>query len=228
MEDMVIKGTGNSRFLKTVADALTRYPTWESAVTAMVAGTFPIDLNGVNPAGVETMGTKLNKGNLLSDETAAALGNPATPNEALRAVTPVGSIFWFGAANPPAGFLKCDGAAVSRTDYAKLFAAIGTTFGAGDGSTTFALPNMRAAFVRGTGSQDGYSSSGIGVKQPATYLERRYINSKNYAYGYGGFFDKDESSTTQFFPNIESFSNVIGERRYFRPYNIGLTPIIKY
>lgn len=50
---------------------------------------------------------------------------------------------------PPVGWLECNGAAVSRTTYAALFAAIGTTFGAGDGSTTFNLPDLRGEFIRG-------------------------------------------------------------------------------
>lgn len=49
----------------------------------------------------------------------------------------------------PTGWLKANGALVSRTTYAALFAAIGTTFGAGDGSTTFALPDLRGEFIRG-------------------------------------------------------------------------------
>jgi phage-related tail fiber protein len=49
----------------------------------------------------------------------------------------------------PAGFLKANGAAVSRSTYADLFAAIGTTYGAGDGSTTFNLPDLRGEFLRG-------------------------------------------------------------------------------
>ena len=49
----------------------------------------------------------------------------------------------------PSGYLKCDGAAVSRTTYADLFTTIGTTWGAGDGSSTFNLPDLRGEFVRG-------------------------------------------------------------------------------
>lgn len=51
--------------------------------------------------------------------------------------------------NVPEGFLLCDGQAVSRTTYADLFAVIGTTFGEGDGSTTFNLPDLRSRFVKG-------------------------------------------------------------------------------
>ena len=63
----------------------------------------------------------------------------------------------FVGAAAPDGWLICDGAAVSRTTQATLFAAIGTAFGAGDGSTTFNLPDMRGQFARGvntTGSGD--------------------------------------------------------------------------
>ncbi len=65
------------------------------------------------------------------------------------AAVPVGSITMHGANTAPTGWLECDGAAVSRTTYAGLFAAIGTTFGTGDGSTTFNVPDMRGEFARG-------------------------------------------------------------------------------
>lgn len=54
-----------------------------------------------------------------------------------------GDIIWTGASSARAGFLLCDGSAVSRTTYADLFAVIGTTYGAGDGSTTFNVPNLK-------------------------------------------------------------------------------------
>ena len=58
----------------------------------------------------------------------------------------------FGGTSSPSGFLSCDGAAVSRSTYATLYAAIGTTWGVGDGSSTFNLPDLRAMFLRGTGT----------------------------------------------------------------------------
>lgn len=88
MTDSVLKGTGNSRYLKTIANALTQYPTYESFITALVNGTFPIDLNGINSAGFSTVGTPLNKANLLTDATAALLGftSSATVNDMLAAL----------------------------------------------------------------------------------------------------------------------------------------------
>lgn len=51
--------------------------------------------------------------------------------------------------NAPEGYLLCNGQAVSRTTYSALFAEIGTTFGEGDGSTTFNLPDLRSRFIKG-------------------------------------------------------------------------------
>lgn len=59
---------------------------------------------------------------------------------------------WCGASNAvPDGWLYCDGSAVSRTQYADLFAVIGTSFGSGDGSTTFNIPDMRESVPKGAG-----------------------------------------------------------------------------
>ena len=55
----------------------------------------------------------------------------------------------FAMTSPPTGWLAADGTAVSRSTYASLFSAIGTTFGVGNGTTTFALPDLRGEFVRG-------------------------------------------------------------------------------
>lgn len=59
-----------------------------------------------------------------------------------------GQVAFFATENPPTGWLKANGAELSRTTYAGLFAVIGTTFGAGDGSTTFNLPDLRGEFLR--------------------------------------------------------------------------------
>lgn len=69
--------------------------------------------------------------------------------------TPTGSVTMYAANSVPNGWLLCDGSAVSRTTYADLFAAIGTTFGVGDGSTTFNLPDIVQRFPRGTSGAPG-------------------------------------------------------------------------
>jgi phage-related tail fiber protein len=58
----------------------------------------------------------------------------------------------YGGASAPQGWLLCDGAAMSRTTYARLFGIIGTTFGVGDGSTTFNVPDMRESVPAGAGT----------------------------------------------------------------------------
>lgn len=65
-------------------------------------------------------------------------------------LVPSGTIIQFAGKTIPDGYLSCNGALVSRTQFADLFAAIGTTWGAGDGKTTFRLPNMHHRFLEGT------------------------------------------------------------------------------
>jgi len=69
-----------------------------------------------------------------------------------------GTVIWFAANTAPTGYLKANGANVSRTTYASLFAAIGTVFGVGDGSTTFGLPDLRGEFIRGWDDGRGVDS----------------------------------------------------------------------
>lgn len=71
-----------------------------------------------------------------------------TPNTAGAPPVPTGSIMDFAATTAPTGWLVCDGSNVSRTTYTTLFAVIGITWGAGDGSTTFGLPDFRGYFRR--------------------------------------------------------------------------------
>lgn len=74
----------------------------------------------------------------------------------------VGFIKPFAGNTVPDGYLYCDGSAVSRTTYSELFAAIGTIYGAGDGSTTFNVPDLRGYFLRGDG---GTNSAAMGTAQ---------------------------------------------------------------
>lgn len=95
MRDSIIKNTGNSRYLKSAISAAT---TWEQFRAALIAGTLPIDLNGINSAGWQQVGDALNKANLLSDATVSALNDfltsalPANPKvtDALKSLATVG------------------------------------------------------------------------------------------------------------------------------------------
>lgn len=75
--------------------------------------------------------------------------NAANLNNNFSYTAPVGGIMQFGGTTAPTGWLICDGSAVSRTTYAELFSAIGTSYGSGDGSTTFNLPNLKGKVAVG-------------------------------------------------------------------------------
>lgn len=69
-------------------------------------------------------------------------------------LVPTGSVMAFAASSAPGGWLLCDGSNISRTTYSALFAAIGTTYGVGDGSTTFTLPNIKGRVIVGYNSAE--------------------------------------------------------------------------
>lgn len=91
-----MKGSGNSRYLKTVGEALSLYPTYEDFLQAMISGTFPVDFNGINKDGWTQLGTPLNKANLLSDTVISTLGLStgvnSTPNDAFNVLANIGNV----------------------------------------------------------------------------------------------------------------------------------------
>ena len=85
-------------------------------------------------------------------------------------VIPPGTIVMTGRNTAPVGWLICDGAAVDRTLFAALYAAIGNTFGPGNGTTTFNLPDMRGRVAAGVGTGTGGGASGTGAPTGGTAL----------------------------------------------------------
>lgn len=81
--------------------------------------------------------------------------------EMLKSLIPTGVVQAFAGNTVPDGWLLCDGSAVSRTTYANLFACIGTSYGAGDGSTTFNLPNLVDKFIEGSATSGTVKSAGL-------------------------------------------------------------------
>ena len=95
---------------------------------------------------------KLSEANVQSDwnetdtsSTAFILNKPSIT------AAPTGTVTAFAGSAAPTGYVLCDGSAVNRTTQAALFAVIGTTYGVGDGSTTFNLPDLRGRVVAGMG-----------------------------------------------------------------------------
>ena len=74
---------------------------------------------------------------------------------------PTGSIIAFAANTTPNGYLICNGGAINRTTYADLFDLIGTTYGSGDGSTTFNVPNLTDKFIQGSGTAGTTKAAGL-------------------------------------------------------------------
>lgn len=88
-----------------------------------------------------------------------------------QALLPPGSITMHAGASAPSGWLTCNGAAVPRTTYAALFAIVGTAFGAGDGSSTFNLPDLRDRFPVGTGTTYSRADTGGSATHTLTTAE---------------------------------------------------------
>lgn len=78
-----------------------------------------------------------------------------------------GAIILFGGAAAPSGYLPCDGSAVSRSAYAGLYAALGVVWGAGDGLTTFNVPDLRGRAPIGVGTGSGLTARDLGTNYGA-------------------------------------------------------------
>ena len=151
-----------------------------------------------------------------------------------------GTIAYLGMSSAPTGWLKANGAAVSRTTYADLFAAIGTTFGSGDGSTTFNLPDLRGEFPRGLDDGRGVDSGrSMGSSQSHAYGSHshtlRYSSvAESNDYGSGGAWLVARSGgLNRLNPPPESYqregSHITSSGdSETRPRNIALLACIKY
>lgn len=155
---------------------------------------------------------------------ASGLTDAATVTQATNAANP-GTVAHFAANAAPAGWLACNGAAVSRTLYAALFSAVGTTYGAGDGSTTFNLPDLRGEFLRGLDSGRGVDSGrGIGTAQAANIGAHTH-GVPNLASS-GSVFSSTTSGASAITLNEQTSSaNPTGENR---PRNVAMLACIKF
>lgn len=143
-----------------------------------------------------------------------------------------GDIIFTANSAAPAGFIKANGGTVSRTTYASLFSAIGTTFGVGDGSTTFALPDLRGEFLRclddGRGVDSGRT---LGSAQGATSFPW-YVGGEG-GTGYlsipmaNGESAPTESSYAVYSGTVAIASGTTA-RYYVRPRNVAMLGCIKY
>lgn len=159
--------------------------------------------------------------------TANLVGNASTAT-AIANVSLVGMVVAFAVDAAPNGWLECDGAAVSRTTYAALFATIGTTFGSGDGSTTFNLPDLRGEFIRGWDHARGIDPSRVfGSAQGDEIRTHRHDMSRSSS---GGIFDVSGTDTQLFIDQVPGNAGCTSSYggNETRPRNIALMYCIKY
>ena len=158
---------------------------------------------------------------------------------------PAGSMIYVAMNKAPTGYLKANGAAISRTVYAELFAEIGTSFGAGDGVNTFNLPDCRGEFIRGWDDGRGIDLDRVlGSKQSQQLQKHKHMSFgeavNNWVFGnssargkmgtYGGI-DYDNyfyytNDGTEYKDSNPNAIGVVGEET--RPRNIALLACIKY
>jgi microcystin-dependent protein len=148
---------------------------------------------------------------------------------------PAGSVAMYGGAAAPTGWLLCDGSAVSRTTYADLFAVVSTTYGVGNGTTTFNLPDARGVFVRGAGSQTISSITYTGTRgttQGDAMQGHRHTYNDYAAAGSGGDVNRTgsggDTSRTSGDPVTDGTNGTPRTSSETRPANIVLSYIIKY
>ena len=224
--------------------------------TPAAAGTPGYFTNG-NP-GTGTPATVLDAdwANMLQEELiAVVVAAGLTPSKttrtqvrdailALQSVGRTGKVFMHAANTAPAGALKANGAAVSRTTYASLFAVIGTVFGVGDGSTTFNLPDLQGAFLRGTGTGSINSRNKVGPSVGSFQEDQFQGHGHNIRYDNVGSGEEiiDSVSGDNSGLNVIEVKQPAGDAGYFeadsngtprhgsetRPYNAGVMYCIKY
>ena len=152
--------------------------------------------------------------------------------------TPTGVVQAFAGSTTPQGWLLCDGSAVSRTNYAALYAVIGTTYGSGDGSTTFNLPNLVDKFVEGSVTAGTVKSAGLPNITGSINDEYGHFGDFNDATGvfYLGLIDKKRFTRTADNNNASSVvyldasrsSNIYGASNTVQPPSVTMRYIIKY
>lgn len=161
----IVNNTGIAVYIEGVRlrlDQFTKHPTISTRIT--LASTYPDGTKIVGtqnePAG--SLPDPLVKGQNLADvpdKPLARTNLDVFSKAEARQLSPAGQISSFARNTAPVGWLKANGAAISRTAYADLYAAIGVTFGGGDGFNTFNLPDMRGMFTRGWDDGRGIDGS---------------------------------------------------------------------
>lgn len=112
----------------------------------------------VKDAGITA--TQLNTDSVITAKIQdGAVTSAKLNSSAISALMPSGSLMPYAGSSAPTGYLLCDGAAISRTTYSALFALVGTTYGSGDSSSTFNIPDLRGRVIAGQDDMGGSSAN---------------------------------------------------------------------
>ena len=139
------------------------YAADQATLTGLRAGTISIGKTA-NTQPLDVVGNVAFSGALMPNNATGNSGDVLTsagaglPPTWTTVGVPISAIYYLATSTVPSGYLECNGQAVSRTTYATLFSFIGTTYGVGDGSTTFNVPDLRGQFIRGWDHGKGVDS----------------------------------------------------------------------
>ena len=190
-----------------------------ATVAATVASTYaPIaspTLTGTPTAPTATAGTNTTQiaTTAFVQQQASALSLPA------------GSLIYCAGSAVPAGYLEANGALLSRTTYAALFAAIGVIYNAGDGSTTFGLPDLRGEFIRGWDKGRGLDAGRLIGSWQGDEI-RSHQHGTPYRLVRGGTVSEGQAAMYVGGGSTAWTSNSGGDET--RPRNVALLAMIKY
>jgi phage-related tail fiber protein len=208
-------------------DQFTKHPTIATRIT----------LAASYPGGTKIVGTQNEPASTLTDPLAKSqnlndLQNKATARANLDVLSKAesnaagqpGMVAYFAGPASPTGWLKANGAAVSRSAYAALFAVIGVTYGSGNGFDTFNLPDLRGEFIRGLdegrGLDPGRALGSAQADQFRSHTHATGVISETGVYAESG----DASGST----TASSLTTLPTGGTETRPVNVALVPCIKY
>ena len=196
----------------------------------------------INLAGVNILGNQDTTGNAATAsklQTTRFINGIAFDGTKDINVTPAGAVQYFAMPNPPTGWLVADGSTVARDQYKDLFAVIGTFYGAGDGKTTFNIPDLRGEFVRSWDAGRGIDKNRIfGSWQTGTPISHddealpEWFDVVAMSYSARSFGDEWVGQLPVAFTSQPYAYTVAADRPQFftmtRPRNVALLCCIKY